>query len=104
HRSPDLAVGQQNVGARDQQHDQQQQALRDHHDQRPEKAGPERACKKFGHPLTLTSPPSASCPRRGGNIPPSPPTRARSGWSDKNPQSATLTASSQRCRPSPQAS
>ena len=52
HRRPDLAVGIKHIGDGDQQDDQQQQALRDHDDQRPEIAGPE-----LGH--CLTPPPSA---------------------------------------------
>ncbi|OIQ66629.1 hypothetical protein GALL_517980 [mine drainage metagenome] len=70
HRRPDLAIGEQNVGDRDQQHDEQQHAFRDHDDQRPEEAGPERAFKKFSHQVTLTPLPSASCRRPGGSIPP----------------------------------
>ena len=89
HRRPDLAVGQQDVGDRDQQHHEQQHALRDHDDQRPEEAGPECACEEFSHQVTLTPLPSASARRPGGNIPPSPPTRARSGWSGKNPRPTT---------------
>ena len=86
HRRPDLAVGEQDVGDRDQQHDEQQNALRDHHDQRPEKAGPERACEEISHQVTLTPLPSAFARTPAGNIPPSPPRPARSGWSDRNPR------------------
>ncbi|GCC49345.1 hypothetical protein chiPu_0033695, partial [Chiloscyllium punctatum] len=86
HRRPDLAVGEQDVGDRDQQHDEQQQALRDHDDQRPEEAGPERACEEFSHQVTLTPLPSAFGPTPAASIPPSRQRPAQSGWSDRSPR------------------
>ncbi len=83
HRRPDLAVGEQDVGDRDQEHDQQQHALRDHDDQRPEEAGPECGLEKF-HQVTLIRLPSAFGRTQGANIRPSRRTRVRSDWSDRN--------------------
>src|SRR6185312_2482006 len=44
HRSPDLAVGEENVGDRDQQDDEEEHALPDHDQERQDVIGPE-----FGH-------------------------------------------------------
>ena len=51
HRRPDLAVSQQDVGDRDQEHDEQEHALRDHDDERPQpqKAAPVFVCEVFSH-------------------------------------------------------
>ena len=44
HRRPDLAVGEEHIGDRDQQDHEHQDAFRDHDDQRPDVIGP-----KLGH-------------------------------------------------------
>jgi len=49
HRRPDLAVGEQHIGDRDQQDHEQQHGLRHDHDQRPEIRSPESASQRIGH-------------------------------------------------------
>ena len=46
------------------------QSFADHHDQRPQEAGPDVACEEISHQIMLIPQPSAFARMPGGSIPP----------------------------------